>query len=63
MKEVQAGAIEMAKDRWNREIEGLLRRTYETDWNAVRGEWENRIVGVVGRVREKAADAGKNASS
>jgi altered-inheritance-of-mitochondria protein 5 len=49
---VNAGLVEEAKDRWNGEIEGLVRRMHNTDWNEVRSEWGGRIAGLVGRLRE-----------
>jgi len=58
MKEVQAGVVEMAKDKWNNEIEGLLRRTYKTDWNAVRAKWEDRALAAVEKMRSGIKDAG-----
>jgi len=43
-REVRTGLVESAKDRWNGEVEGLVRRVQGTDWGVVRE-------GVVGRVR------------
>jgi altered-inheritance-of-mitochondria protein 5 len=60
MKEVPAGVVEMAKDRWNREIEGLLRGAYETDWNAVRAKWEDRVVGLASSAKNGLNDVGKD---
>ncbi|KAF2662337.1 hypothetical protein K491DRAFT_710276 [Lophiostoma macrostomum CBS 122681] len=51
-KEVEVGLVEMAKDRWNRELEGVVRRVYETDWRRVRERAEDRVGGLVGSVRE-----------
>lgn len=39
----EAGLNEMLKDRWNREVEGLVRRVQDTDWEEVRIRWENRV--------------------
>ncbi|ERF74653.1 hypothetical protein EPUS_00783 [Endocarpon pusillum Z07020] len=33
---------ERLKDRWNGEVEGMVRRVAETDWRAVRERWERR---------------------
>jgi MICOS complex subunit MIC12 len=60
-REARAGVIEFAKDRWNGEIEGLVRKVNNTDWNEVRSEWEGKIMALVSRLREsgqgeKAAD-------
>lgn len=54
----QAGLEEQLKDRWNREIEILVRKAQTTDWEAVRIRWENRISNAFGRVRntEKAQE-------
>jgi len=41
---VRGGFVEMAKDRWNAEVEGLLRLTYNTDWNQVRANWVDRAL-------------------
>jgi altered-inheritance-of-mitochondria protein 5 len=43
----------MAKDRWNRELEGAIRRAYETDWRRVREGTEDRIGEIVRRLREE----------
>ena len=52
----QAGLDEQLKDRWNREVEGLVRKAQTTDWEAVRIRWENRISTAFDRIRntEKA---------
>ena len=34
------------KDRWNAEVEGLVRGVQETDWDAVRATIEGRVRGV-----------------
>jgi altered-inheritance-of-mitochondria protein 5 len=46
---------ETLKDRWNGEVEGLVRRVQETDWNKVRARWESRIGTVWAKVRESEA--------
>jgi hypothetical protein len=43
---------ETLKDRWNAEVEGLVRRVEETDWNQVRARWESRIGAVWAKLRE-----------
>jgi MICOS complex subunit MIC12 len=60
MKQVPAGVLEMAKDKWNREIEGLARRAYETDWAAVRATWGDRVVSAWGSVRSRVKEVGEN---
>lgn len=44
--------VETAKDRWNGELEGLVRRVQTTDWRAEREQWEDRLGKVWGRVWE-----------
>lgn len=46
------------KDRWNREVEGLVRTAQTTDWEAVRIRWENRIKSAFDSLRstEKAQE-------
>ncbi|OCK81915.1 hypothetical protein K432DRAFT_294394 [Lepidopterella palustris CBS 459.81] len=48
----RAGMVETAKDRWNGELEGLVRRVQTTDWRAEREQWEDRLGKVWGRVWE-----------
>jgi altered-inheritance-of-mitochondria protein 5 len=52
---VQAGVLEQAKDRWNREVEGLARRLFDTDWTKVGHDLESRV----GSVVERVVDSGK----
>lgn len=54
----QAGLEEQLKDRWNREVETLVRRVQTTDWEAARIRWENRISSAFGSIRntEKAQE-------
>jgi altered-inheritance-of-mitochondria protein 5 len=51
-KEIAVGLVEMAKDRWNRELETVVRRVYETDWRRVRERAEDRVGAVVEKIRE-----------
>ena len=46
---------ETLKDQWNRELEGMVKRVEETDWNQVRARWESRIGTVWARLRESEA--------
>ena len=39
------------KDRWNREIEGLVRKAQTTDWEAVRIDWEHKISNAFNKLR------------
>lgn len=72
----QAGLEELLKDRWNREVEGLVRKAQHTDWEAVRLRWEARLGSawakvrgteqvqeIEQRVREGAQDLKENVSS
>ena len=43
----------MAKDRWNRELEGAVRRVYETDWKRVREATEDRLSAVAEKIKEQ----------
>lgn len=47
----------MAKDRWNREAENLVRAAYETDWRRVRERVEDRLAGLLERGTEEAREA------
>ncbi|KAF2004965.1 hypothetical protein P154DRAFT_425473 [Amniculicola lignicola CBS 123094] len=51
-RELPVGLAEMAKDRWNREVEGVVRRVYGTDWTGVREGMEDRLGAVVRKIRE-----------
>jgi altered-inheritance-of-mitochondria protein 5 len=51
-REVPVGLAEMAKDRWNRELEGAVKKVYGTDWRKVRESAEDRLGGLVERIRE-----------
>ena len=43
---------EELKDRWNREVEKLVRNVQETDWTAARENAERRLAEVWSRVRQ-----------
>jgi altered-inheritance-of-mitochondria protein 5 len=45
--------MEMAKDRWNRELENAVRRFYGTDWRRVREGLEDKVGNVVEKVKEQ----------
>lgn len=47
----QAGLEEQFKDRWNREVENLVRKAQTTDWEAERIKWENRFSNAFNNVR------------
>lgn len=48
----KAGIEEQLKDRWNREVEKLVRNVQTTDWEALRLRIEDRLGNAFGRVRE-----------
>ncbi|KAF2256637.1 hypothetical protein BU26DRAFT_545920 [Trematosphaeria pertusa] len=52
-REVPAGLMEMAKDRWNRSLEEGVRKVYETDWRRVREDAEDRVSAVLQKLREQ----------
>lgn len=47
--------VETFKDRWNGEVESLVRTVEETDWNQVRARWESRIGTVWAKLRNSQA--------
>lgn len=49
---VPVGLAEMAKDRWNRELEGVVKKVYETDWRRVRERGEDSVLALVARIRQ-----------
>ncbi|KAJ9603478.1 hypothetical protein H2200_012256 [Cladophialophora chaetospira] len=48
----RAGLAEELKDRWNREIEKLVRNAQETDWQQVRQDAEHRLARTWASVRQ-----------
>jgi MICOS complex subunit MIC12 len=48
----RAGIAEELKDRWNREVEKLVRNVQQTDWTAVREDAEQKIAGAFNRLRQ-----------
>jgi hypothetical protein len=53
---VNVSLVETLKDRWNGEVEGLVRRMQDTDWNQVRARWESRIGTVWAKMRQSGAE-------
>ncbi|KAJ4365258.1 hypothetical protein N0V83_008877 [Neocucurbitaria cava] len=51
-REVPVGLAEMAKDRWNRQLESAVRGLYNTDWRRLRESAEDRVSAVVEKIRE-----------
>ncbi|KAF2491148.1 hypothetical protein BU16DRAFT_493955 [Lophium mytilinum] len=52
----RAGLIETAKDRWNGELEREVRLVYNTDWRKVREGVEDRLAGLIGKLRAKGEE-------
>lgn len=52
MREHSAGIEDLAKDRWNREVERAVRRVQETDWREVGREVEEAALGAWERIRK-----------
>ena len=50
----EVSVVETMKDRWNSEIEGVVRRTQNIDWNEVRERWEARLGNVWEKLRAEA---------
>ncbi|KAL3424631.1 hypothetical protein PVAG01_03912 [Phlyctema vagabunda] len=47
-REERSTLIEAAKDRWNNEIENVVRRVQRTDWNEVREGMEGTVARLIG---------------
>jgi len=55
-REVRAGVLESARDRWNAELERGLKQVYTTDWDAVRNQMEEGVSRVWRRAFEKTRE-------
>ncbi|KAK5115019.1 hypothetical protein LTR85_010057 [Meristemomyces frigidus] len=55
-REVQAGLWETAKDRWNAELEGNVRKLQHMDWDGVRIRMEEGVSAVWRRAFEKGRE-------
>lgn len=55
-REVDAGILATAKDKWNAELEGNLRRLQEMDWRAVGERMEQGVSRVWSRAFEKGKE-------
>ncbi|KAF2431893.1 hypothetical protein EJ08DRAFT_678062 [Tothia fuscella] len=49
-REARVGVVESAKDRWNGEIERLVRRAQSTDWRLVGERLERGVEVLVGKL-------------
>jgi MICOS complex subunit MIC12 len=54
-REVPVGLVEMAKDRWNREIQNAVKGVYEKDWRRWREDMEDRVEAVVDKIKENGS--------
>jgi len=52
-REAPVGLVEMAKDRWNRELETAVRKAYDTDWRRVRENAEDRVLGIIEKLKKE----------
>ncbi|TKA24714.1 hypothetical protein B0A50_05702 [Salinomyces thailandicus] len=55
-REVRAGMWETAKDRWNAELEGNVRKLQSTDWSAVGYRLEESVSSAWRRAFEKGRE-------
>jgi altered-inheritance-of-mitochondria protein 5 len=55
-REIDAGLWATAKDKWNAELEGNLRRVQETDWRSVGERMEEGVQRVWKRAFEKGRE-------
>ncbi|KAL6707218.1 hypothetical protein ACN47E_004765 [Coniothyrium glycines] len=51
---VPVGVAEMAKDRWNRELETIVQKIYTTDWRRKREEAEDYLSAAVQKIRDSS---------
>ena len=52
----RAGILEMAKDRWNRELVDNVRKVNAVDWKSVREDVEDMAIGVWRALRKGASE-------
>lgn len=57
-REARVSVVESAKDRWNSEIEGLVKKAQTTDWNEVGGRMADGVSSLWSKASEKAKEAG-----
>lgn len=57
-REAKVGVFESAKDLWNGEIEGLVRKIQYTNWHEVRERLEKRASAVWHKTSAQIKDAG-----
>ncbi|KAJ6440423.1 Ketol-acid reductoisomerase [Purpureocillium lavendulum] len=57
----RAASVEVAKDRWNEEVENAVRWVQSTDWVDVREDLEARVAGLWARAFGEAVDGAERA--
>lgn len=62
-RQIPAGLVETAKDRWNAWLEEDVRKLQNTDWDSVRENIEESISTVWRRAFEKSREAAADASN
>lgn len=55
-REARVSVVESAKDRWNSEIEGLVKKAQTTDWNEVGGRVSDGVASLWNKATEKAKE-------
>ncbi|KAJ9642515.1 hypothetical protein H2199_004896 [Coniosporium tulheliwenetii] len=58
-REARPSLVETVKDRWNGEIEGLVRRALSVDWNGVREGMERAVARGWGKLRREVEEIDK----
>jgi altered-inheritance-of-mitochondria protein 5 len=61
-REARVSVVESAKDRWNGEIEGLVKKAQTTDWNMVRDDLEGKMATLWGKALAGFREAGDKVS-
>jgi MICOS complex subunit MIC12 len=61
-REARVSLTESAKDRWNTEVEGLVRRIQTTDWDGVRDGVLERVASVYKTSKQAVQSVGSSES-
>ncbi|QDS76598.1 hypothetical protein FKW77_007536 [Venturia effusa] len=56
-REARISVVESAKDRWNSEIERLVKKAQTTDWNQVGGRAADGLASLWSKATEKAKES------
>src|SRR4051812_20354984 len=59
-REMRVGAVEMAKDKWNEEVEEAVRWVQSVQWDVVRDRIESDVAQAWGKLMEKGREGGKS---